>query len=238
MQYHAKTGVPDGQTPREAARQRAYRSARSHSGRVRFAKFALPVIGVLALLFMVGWMWLSRIVPDINVDVSASSIRDGKLVMANPKLDGYTSGDLPYSLQAARAIQELTGEGAVDLEEILAAVPFGEGDRATVTALAGRYNSEANTLTLRESIEVESTNGMSASFKSADLDLAAGSLTTEDPVRISMPGATIEADRLEVSNNGRRLLFESRVKLVVEPALFKPDALPELPDDVRLKTGN
>lgn len=238
MRYEAKSGTQGDVSVRDAARARAYRSARSHSGRVRAAKLALPALGVLSLLVMGGWMWLSRVVPDIGVDFSGSSIRDGKLIMANPKLDGYTTGDQSYTVKAARAIQELTGGGGVTFEEIEATVQLDAEQKADVLAGSGRYEPEANTLVLSQSIEIESTNGIRASLQSAKIDLEGGRLTTRDPVRISMPGGSIEAGELKVRDSGRHLLFESGVKLVVEPALFQPDTLPEIPDDVRFKTGD
>jgi lipopolysaccharide export system protein LptC len=223
----------------DASRQRAYRSARSHSGRVRAAKAILPVLAIAGILLTVGWMWLSRITPDIGMDLSATAIRDGKLVMANPKLDGMTSGDRPYSVRAARAIQDLSGTKTVDLERLQADVPLTADVMARITANAGTYNSEANTLDLMNKIRVETTDGMSAELETAAIDLARGGMSTPDPVRISMPGAVIEADRLTVEDNGRRLLFENRVKLVVQPGQFKPaESLGQPVGNAGVQTGN
>jgi lipopolysaccharide export system protein LptC len=99
-----------------------------------------------------------------------------------------------------------------------------------VTAPGGVFNSEANTLDFKESLAVKTTDGMRADFRSAAIDLATGSLKTSDPVRISMPGVVIEADRLQIDDNGARLLFESRVRLVVQPAIFKPTVSDVEPD--------
>lgn len=205
-----------------ASRQRAYRSARSHSGRVRAAKVILPSLAVVGILVTIGWMWLSRVTGDIGMDLSATAIRDGKLIMANPKLDGLTSADQPYSVRAARAIQNLGGTKTIDLERLQADVPLSADVTARITSNAGIYNSEANTLDLMDTIRVETTDGMRAELETAAIDLQRGSMSTPDPVRISMPGAVIEADRLTVEDNGHRLLFESRVKLVVQPGQFKP----------------
>lgn len=223
----------------DASRQRAYRSARSHSGRVRVAKAILPLLAIAGILLTVGWMWLSRITPDIGMDLSGTAIRDGKLVMANPKLDGMTSGDRPYSVRAARAIQDLSGKKIVDLERLQADVPLTADVTARITANAGTYNSESNTLDLMNRIRVETTDGMSADLETAAIDLASGSMSTPDPVRISMPGAVIEADRMTVEDNGRRLLFENRVKLVVQPGQFKPaESLGQPDSNAGVQTGN
>lgn len=223
----------------DSTRERAYRSARSHSGRVRAAKVALPIIAVVAVLIAGGWMWLSRAVPNIGIDISSTAIRGGKLVMANPKLDGLTSGDQPYSVRAARAVQDLAGSGAVDLERLQASVPLNPDVNARILADAGLYDSEKNTLDLRDSISIETSDGMRAELESATIDMGRGNLSTVDPVRIAFPGATIEADRMTVEDRGRRLLFESRVRLVVEPGAFRPENSTGQPDGrAGARTGN
>lgn len=198
-------------------RQDAFHSARSHSSRVRFAKFALPLVAALALVGLGGYMWMSRVAPDASVDLSGSAIKDGKLIMANPKLDGFTSGDRPYSVRAARAIQDLTGSGAIDLERIQANVPMDEVNFARILAPEGTYDSDNNTLIVRGEFTVETTGGMRAELDSAAIDLKAGTLKTDKPVQITLPGARIEAERMEIEDNGKRLVFENRVRLVVQP---------------------
>lgn len=222
-----------------SSRQRAYRSARSHSGRVRFAKIAMPTVAAIAILAAAGWMWISRVAPDIGLDLASTSISGGKLVVANPRLDGLTSGDLPYSVRAERAIQDLSGGGGIDLERLEADVPMTATVTARILADSGRYDSDAGRLDLFESITVETTDGMNARLQSASIDLEKGSMTTSDPVSIDMRGGSIRADSLTIENSGRRLLFENSVKLVVEPDKFRPADLPGRPgEDAGAQTGN
>jgi lipopolysaccharide export system protein LptC len=232
MHGNYDSGSVDGAQIRSEARQRAFRRAVAHSNRVRFAKIALPAVAVLALVGMGMFTWLSRVTPDVAIDLSGSAIRDGKLVMANPKLDGFTADELPYSVRAARAVQDLTGSGAIDLERIQAKVPLNAEVEARVLAAAGIYDSEANTLDITQSLSVETSDGKRADLGSASIDLAAGSLKTDEPVRISMPGAELEADRLTVGDNGKRMLFESRVRLVVQPGALESMVSEEETDSV------
>lgn len=210
-------------------RNRAYRAARTHSGLVRAAKLALPTIAVLVAIVSVGYVWLSNVAPDVNVDLSGASIRDGKLVMANPKLDGFTAEGKPYSVRAARAIQDLTGGKAIDLERIQAVMPMGKDMTATIEAPTGAYDSEANTLDVTKTLSIATTDGKRADFGTAAIDLAGGNLSTDDPVRISMPGAELTADSMQVEDRGKRMLFEKSVKLVVQPSLLKPSPSSDKP---------
>mgnify|MGYP000695882748 CR=1 FL=1 len=214
------------------ARQQAYGRAVAHSGRVRFARIALPALAVVVLAGMGLFMWLSRVAPGVDIDLSGSAIRDGKLVMANPKLDGFTADELPYSVRAARAVQDLTGTGVIDLERIQATVPLSPEVEARVLAASGLYDSDANTLDITDSLSLETSDGKRAELDSAAIDLEAGSLTTDRPVNVSMPGVELRADRLRVEDNGKRMLFESGVRLVVQPGAFESVASGEEADSV------
>lgn len=222
----------DAAQMRDEARQKAYHRAVAHSGRVRFARIALPAIAVVVLAGMALVMWLSRVTPNVSIDLSGSAIRDGKLVMANPKLDGFTADELPYSMRAARAVQDLTGTGVIDLERIQATVPLNPEVEARVLAAAGLYDLDAGTLDITELLSVETSDGKRADLGSAVIDLQAGSLTTDEPVHVSMPGAELQADRLSVEDNGKRMLFESRVRLVVQPGAFESMASGDEADSV------
>lgn len=232
MHGNYDSGGVDAAQMRSEDRQKAYQRAVAHSGRVRFAKIALPSVAVVVLAGMVLFTWASRVVPSVGIDLSGSAIRDGKLVMANPKLDGFTADDLPYSVRAARAVRDLTGTGVIDLERIQATVPLNSDVEARVLAAAGVYDSDANTLDITDSLSLETSDGKRADLGSAAIDLAAGSLSTDEPVHVSMPGAELQADRLRVEDNGKRMLFESRVRLVVQPGAFESMASGEEADSV------
>ncbi|WP_421854850.1 LPS export ABC transporter periplasmic protein LptC [Oricola sp.] len=216
------TAIPD------QTRQDAFRAARSHSSRVRMAKLLLPVIGVVALLVAGGYMWASRTFQNIAIDIAGSAIKDGKLVMSNPKLDGFTVDNRPYSVRAARAIQNITG-GVIDLERIEALVPMDGGIDVRISAPGGSYDTNKSTLDMNGAFYVETSDGMRADLVSAAIDMKAGSLATPDPVRISMPGAVIQAERLNVTDRGKRMVFEDSVKLVVEPSVFRDSASDDAP---------
>lgn len=205
-------------------RQREFARASSHSSRVRLAKVALPVIAVVALVVTGIYMWASRVAPAVDVDISGSSIRDGKLVMANPKLDGFASGDRPYSVRAERAVQDLTGTGVVDLDKLEATVPMGADDSARIIAPSGVYDSDANKLDLTAPFSVETKSGMRAELSSAAIDLGNGSMKTGDPVNVTMSGTTLRADAMEIEDGGKRMLFKNSVKLVIQPEALEASA--------------
>jgi lipopolysaccharide export system protein LptC len=194
----------------------AYENARRHSRRVRWLKALLPAAAILGLLGFVGWSYLS--VPSIEgVSVGGAAFTDGKLVMANPKLDGHTKDNLPYTMTAARAIQDASQTGKIMLEEIDAKLPIDAKNTANVIAASGIYDNENNTLKIDSAIKLTTTDGMVANLRSADVNMATGTMTTQDPVKISMNRTLIEADTMNVTDNGKVMVFERRVRVNIAP---------------------
>jgi lipopolysaccharide export system protein LptC len=214
-------------TETNAAREAAFHRAQKHSRKVQFLKFALPTAAILIAGSFAAYSYIS--VPgSVSFDVSESAYANGKLVMANPKLDGYTKESRPYSMTATRALQHLDKTGVIDLEGIDARLPVSATEFATIGAEHGIYDRENDTLDIPSVITVKTTDGMTALLQSAYLEIGAGNLRTRDPVDIKMNGAQIVADAMSVLENGKVLIFENRVKMNLAPGRLKAQQVPSV----------
>jgi lipopolysaccharide export system protein LptC len=204
-----------------AVREAAFRRALNHSRKVRFLKLALPVAALLIGGSFAAYSYIS--VPgSVSFDLSESAYVDGKLVMANPKLDGYTKENRPYSMTATRALQHIKDQGSiVELEGIDAEVPVNDTVVAKIGADHGVYDRDKNTLDVQSPIVIKTTDGMMATFQSAYLDIEKGNMTTDEPVDIRMDGGQITADAMSVLENGKVLIFEKRVRMEIKPGRLK-----------------
>lgn len=203
-----------------SARVAAFGLAQRHSRRVRALKLVLPLAAaVIAIAFPV----YSYLAAPASVDVKAdgSAFSDGKLVMANPKLNGFTSKNLPYAMTAVRAVQDAAKQGIVELEGINAKLPIDADNVAVVGAAHGIYDRDANTLALDKDITLTTTDGTVAKLQSAFLDMGKGNMKTDDPVDITRQGSRITADTMKVQDNGKVLIFEKRVRVNIDPAKMK-----------------
>ena len=201
-----EAGLPSGRVP----------TARSHSRRVRRLKFALPVAALLLAAGFVGYAYLSSPL-SIAFDLSNVQVQDGKLVMTDPKLDGFTKLNLPYTMRAARALQNLDSTGMIELEDMKARVPVGSKGFADIDASRGVYDRDKNTLDISSSITVTTTDGKAAKLQSAFIELGKGTFSTDKPVEIALNGTNIAADLMSVLENGKVLVFEKKVKLNIVP---------------------
>jgi lipopolysaccharide export system protein LptC len=202
------------------ARVDAFGIAQRHSRRVRILKLAVPLVAaVIAVAFPV-YSYLAAPV-SIQVQADGSAFADGKLVMANPKLNGFTKQDLPYSMTALRAIQDVSKQGIIDLEGIDAKLPLSADNVAAVNASHGTYNRDGNTMSLTSDVTITTTDGLEAKFKSVFLDMGKGTMKTSDPVDVSRGGSRITADSMSIQDNGKIVVFENRVRVNIDPASLK-----------------
>ncbi|MER2536639.1 MAG: LPS export ABC transporter periplasmic protein LptC [Rhizobiaceae bacterium] len=201
-----------------AARAVAFGRAERHSRRVRRLKVILPFLAVgLAALFA-GIYLVNRPAPVEVASVEDQAFSEGKLVMSNPKLEGFTRDGRPYTMTAVRAVQETGMQGLISLEQIDARMPVDVGQWAQVRAKLGVYDRAANTLKLTDDIKVNTEDGMSAQLTSAFLDITSGRLTSSEPVDIRLRGAGITAEAMEMLDNGKRLVFDRRVRMNIDPS--------------------
>jgi lipopolysaccharide export system protein LptC len=198
----------------------AFDSAQRHSRRVRVLKLAVPLV---AAAIAVAFPVYSYLVAPASIEVQADggAFVNGKLVMANPKLNGFTKQNLPYSMTALRAIQDVSKQGIINLEGINAKLPISPDNVAAVSASQGTYNREGNTMSLASNIIITTTDGLKAKFKSVFLDMGKGTMKTSDPVDVSRGGSRIMADSMSVRDNGKVLVFENRVRVNIDPASLK-----------------
>ncbi|MDX8528991.1 LPS export ABC transporter periplasmic protein LptC [Mesorhizobium sp. MSK_1335] len=198
----------------------AFNRAQRHSRRVRVLKFAVPLLAVAIAVAFPVYSYLKAPV-SISVQADGTAFSNGKLVMANPKLNGFTKQKLPYSLTATRATQDVGQQAVIDLEGINAKLPVATDNIVSVDAAHGIYNRDANTMDLTSDVSVTTTDGLVAKFKSIFLDMGKGSMKTGNPVDVSRGGSRITADSMSVEDNGRLVVFESRVRVNIDPIALK-----------------
>nr|WP_272210526.1 hypothetical protein [Marinicella sp. W31]MDC2876419.1 hypothetical protein [Marinicella sp. W31] len=176
------------QTPARPTIEENFRRASRHSGHVRRLKILLPLAAVLITLGLIAATFLRSIVPD-NITLDAASIEDGMIVMTNPGMSGRNSDGIRYSLKAERALLPATNpeDTTVLLENVVASVPVDESVTAVVNATRTLYDRVTERLSIDEPFTITMSNGMTADFTSAQIDIKAGTLTSDHPVSVNSP---------------------------------------------------
>lgn len=198
----------------------AYRRAVSHSRRVRRLRVLLPAGALAITLGFVAVSLVRGLMPD-ELQIESAKIEDGKVVMEKPAIAGRNSDGVRYSMRAERALQDIKNPNMITLETIAAAVPVNDKVIARVVATSGIFDRGANVLDLDKPFTLNLSSGIDAQFGSAYLDIAGGTMKTEDPVAIQTKGASIVANSLEMKDKGRTMIFSGSVKLNIEPSALR-----------------
>ncbi len=203
------------------ARSEAFGRAERHSRRVRRLKILLPVAALTIAAVFAAYSYRSTPVAlDVQTESSTVS-KKGELVMANPKLEGFTKDNKPYSMTAERAVQDVTKEGIITMFKINAKLPMDADGWAKVAAVNGTYDQVKNTLRLREAIDVVTDKGVEIALGGAFMDITRGSLKTNQPVDIKMGQSWLKSEALEVVESGKVIVFSKNVRMYIDPGTVK-----------------
>ncbi len=194
---------------------REFSRARRHTILVKALRIGLPLGAVAIVAGGVAVTFLARSLPD-NVSVASAGIGDGGIVMEDPRMSGFDKNNRPYSMDADRAVQSLTG-GGVDLQGVRAKLTVSEDSTAEIVAAKGFYDQAGQKLRLSNDITVATSDGMRIALGAADVDLKTGSLQGTGPVDILSDNRTIKAGSIAVKDGGAFISFGQRVRMTIQP---------------------
>jgi lipopolysaccharide export system protein LptC len=196
---------------------RAFRAARKHSRYVRILRIAVPAVVVVVLGGFVLWTWLNpmRLLAKLPDNMGDLVISGTKITMEQPRLTGFTRDARPYEVTAKAAAQDLTRPNIVELRELHAKFQMHDQSQTVLTAEDGIYDTKKEVLTLGKNTVIVSSSGYTVWLEHAIVDIRTSNVITEKPVRVKMLQGTLEAERLEVVENGDVLKFDGGVKMLL-----------------------
>lgn len=198
--------------PAAGATGDAYKAALAHSRHVRRLRFLLPVVALVISAIFIAVSFVRAYLPE-NISIQSAKIEDGKIVMESPAIAGRNDKGLSYSMTANRALQDLVNPNMITLENVKAAMPLNDDVVARVTAQGGIFDRSADRLDMNKPFQVDLSNGITANFQTAILDVPRSMMETSDPVRITMEQASIVAKSMKITDNGKTILFVGQVQV-------------------------
>ncbi|MEH2511514.1 lipopolysaccharide export system protein LptC [Nitrobacteraceae bacterium AZCC 1564] len=207
-----------------------YARAKRHSRRVRQLRIAVPVLVAAALLSIVGISLFNpfRILAKLPIDLNKLAVSGTKITMDSPHLAGFTPDQRPYELWAKSAVQDVTNPTNVELNELHAKVQMEDRTGITMDARSGLFDTKSQLLNLKDQILLQSSTGYEAHLTQAAVDIAGGTVSSDQPVAVKLLNGTLDAQRLRITENGALVRFEGGVSmfLIPENSSAKPDQDP------------
>jgi lipopolysaccharide export system protein LptC len=199
---------------------RVFRSAMRHSRRVRFLRLAIPagLLVTVALVLLAARLDPLRMLAKLPVDFGSLVVSGTKITMQQPRLAGFTRDSRPYELTADAAAQDITKPDTIELQGIHGTGKMQDESTLELTARGGVYDTKTEMLSLRQDVVLKSSTGLQAFLSEALVDVHAGNVVSDKPVEVRMPQGIINANRLDVSDSGAVITFQSGVTMVLTPS--------------------
>ncbi len=118
---------------------------------------------------------------------------------------------------ARTAIQDVTDPTNVELQEMRAKIQMEDKSGLTLDAQTGLFDTKAQLLTLRQNILLQSTTGYEARLSQAVVDMANGTVASDEPVAVKLLNGTLDAQRLRITENGALVTFDQGVTMILIP---------------------
>ena len=195
---------------------RRYAQAKRHTRLVKFLRFMIPfgafvtIVAIIAIAVLDPFRRLST-----GLEVESFKLTGSQITMEQPHLRGFKQDMRPYEVNAEKALQDLKKPTLMDLTGMKAKIGLADHKLAWIEALQGLYDSAAEKMIVDKPLNIKS-DSYDVQMKSAKVDFKAGNVFTDEPVRVIMSTGTIEADRMEVIESGRKIVFSGRVKTLLQ----------------------
>ncbi len=197
-----------------AGMEARFASAARHSRMVRILRVAVPAAVVLAMAGIVAVSIFNpfrMLLPKIPVDMGNLVVSGTKITMESPHLAGFSTDQRPYEMWAKAAVQDLTDPDHVELKTLRAKMMMEDKSTVTLDARTGYHDSKQQLLDLRKDIFLQSSTGYEARMSQALVDLAKGTVTSDEHVDVKLLNGTLTADKLRIFNSGEIVRFEGNV---------------------------
>lgn len=184
---------------------------------MRLVKFVLPLVALGFLAVMIAWPRFTQKESQFELDYSDIAKEQDDLSMSSPRFTGADAKNNPYMITANAATQDANDRELVRLDMLQADLAQSDGSWLSVNATSGLMHNGLQTLQLDGQVEAYSDLGYAFYTSSARLDLDAGSLQADQPVRLQGPAGHLRANTMLATERGQHLHFQGAVKVTIYP---------------------
>jgi lipopolysaccharide export system protein LptC len=183
--------------------------------RMRLARWVGPLavlLGVLLFLFFLfqsGFFSLFQPVPMSN---SAPVAVSPQMSGTNTVIHGFDKNGLGYAITSVTAVQDETNKDVAHLGSPTGVFERSTGGKLKLNSQTAIYNSKTKALNLEGQVVFEQQGRYKATMDKAALNVDTMDLSSQSPVHVELSNGSVDADHLEISENGKKTLFTGHVK--------------------------
>ena len=152
--------------------------------------------------------------------------RADQITATQSTVTGLDREKQPYEVKARRGWQDEKTPTLVHLEAPEGVFRRAAGTEYMISAETGLYDTEAKKLDLSGNVLLEQRDRFKARMDRANIVVEEKSLASDSPVAVTFGSSTINANGMQITDDGARILFLNGVKGRFETSQSKGDANP------------
>lgn len=208
-------------SPTKAAR-RAVRSA-TLSRLLSWLAAAIGIGFVLAFLAQAG---LFRALMPREAAPPPPAVEPDRITAGVSTVNGIDDEKQPYQVTARRGWQDGKTPNLVHLEEPVGVFRRASGVKYTITGSSGLYDTKLKSLDLDGNVVLEQEGRFKARMDKANIVVKEKKLVADTPVTAQFGSGTVDANGMQITDDGARILFLNGVKARFTAAEGKGDTNP------------
>ena len=135
-----------------------------------------------------------------------------QIIATDSTVNGLDKENQPYVVTAARGWQDEKIPSLVHLETVDGRFRRATGAEYTLNARTGRYDTKVKELDLEGNVTIVEKDRFTATMDKAHVVVEEKKLTSDVPVDVQFAGGSIQANGVQITDDGRYILFLNGVK--------------------------
>lgn len=127
-------------------------------------------------------------------------------------ISGFDQNQMPYKISAAQAVQDVQDSRLVHMNIVEGHFQQRDGGAVNLTAATALYDTKSKKISLAGQVVFEQAGRYQVFLDKADVNLDSKDLVSQSPVRVEMTNGKVEADNLQILENGAHVIFTGHVK--------------------------
>jgi lipopolysaccharide export system protein LptC len=141
-------------------------------------------------------------------------------------VNGIDNEKQPYEVTARRGWQDGATPNLVHLEEPVGLFRRATGSKYSITGTSGLYDTKTKSLNLEGNVVLEQEGRFTARMDKAQIAVKEKKLTADTAVTASFASGTVDANGMQITDDGARILFLNGVKARFTASEGKGDTSP------------
>ncbi len=150
--------------------------------------------------------------PETAAAPAPPANRADRVSVFRSQFAGFDNQRQPFSVTAERAVQDRSDANKVHLEHVTAELTRSSGEEIAISSLKALYDADRKAIDLSGEVKLSSADQFVAEMAKASVAIDDKKFFSEVPVTVMHRRGQIEANGMEITEDGKRILFFNRVK--------------------------